>query len=243
MLAFATAVSFWQIICWLQLINPMFLPTPYETFKEIIYLVCKDIILLDAAYSLKRVLTGGAVSFLIGVPAGLLLGYYENLYNYVECLIDFFRSIPPIIVFPLALLIFGIGEVSRIIVIVFGCATIMMLHSAVGVRNSPKMRVSIAKMMGAKWHQVFSRVIIFDALPQIFIGTRVSLSLGVIIEVVTEMLAGAKHGLGSRAVYAQIAYNTPELYATIIFVGLIGFFINKGLILLEDRVIYWRKGI
>lgn len=239
-ITFMFASILWYITAMLHLVNPMFLPTPYETLSEGVKLIAEKRILLDIMYSFLRISYGLTLSLLVGIPAGLLLGYLERVYKYMECILDFFRSIPPILTYPLALLIFGTGEASRVAVIFFGCVTIMILNSALGVSNSRKMRVNVAKTMGARWYDVFFKVIIFDALPQIFVGIRVSLSMGVIIGIVTEMLVGAKYGLGSRALYAQTAYNTPELYFIIILVGLIGLVINKGLIMVENRIIHWK---
>jgi NitT/TauT family transport system permease protein len=83
--------------------------------------------------------------------------------------------------------------------------------------------------------------VIFDALPQIFAGVRVALSMGIIIGIVTEMLVGAQYGLGSRVINAQTSYATPELYFTVILVGLTGFFTNKLLIRLENRIVHWKQ--
>jgi len=239
-IAFLSLVFLWQLISSSGLINPMFLPTPLETIKEGLRLFSEKKIFADLAFSFFRIIYGVVLAVLIGIPCGLFLGYYGEIYSYIECIIDFFRSIPPILVFPLALLIFGTGEESRIAVIFFGCVLIMILNSALGVLHSKKMRINVAKIMGAKWYQIIFRIVIFDALPQIFIGVRVSLSMGVIIGIVTEMLVGSRYGLGSRVVYAQTAYATPEMYFTIILVGLIGFTINKLLILLENKVVHWK---
>jgi NitT/TauT family transport system permease protein len=225
------------------LINPLFLSSPLETAKEGIRLFAEGKIFIDLGYSLCRVLYGFLLAFVIGVPLGLILGYYGKIYSYVESLIDFFRSIPPILIFPLALLIFGIGEKPRIAVIFFGCVLIMVLNSSLGVIYSRKMRVNAAKIMGAQWHQIISRIVIFDALPQIFVGIRVALSMGIIIGIVTEMLVGAQYGLGSRVINAQTAYAVPELYFTVILVGLTGFFTNKLLILLESRIVHWKQAV
>ncbi|MDR3602309.1 MAG: ABC transporter permease [Desulfosporosinus sp.] len=240
-LSFALLIFGWYAVASLHLVNPMFLPTPFETIQEGARLIAEKKIFIDLIYSFRRVVYGVSLALIMGIPVGLGLGYYEKVYQYFECILDFFRSIPPILTFPLAMLIFGTGEESRIAVIFFGCVTIVILNSAAGVGNSPKLRVNAAKIMGASWYQIFSRVVIFDALPQIFVGIRVSLSMGVIIGIVTEMLVGDKYGLGSRAVNAQIAYDTPGLFFTIIIVGLIGLIINKLLILLENRVIHWKK--
>lgn len=240
-ISFTILILVWYAAASLHLVNPMFLPTPYETVTEGARLIAEKKIFIDLAYSFRRILYGAAMALMVGIPAGLVMGYYKTVHQYLETVLDFFRSIPPVLTFPLALLIFGTGEESRISVIFFGCVTIVTLNAANGVGNSPGLRVSVAKIMGARWYQVFFRVVLFDALPQIFTGIRVSLSMGVIIGIVTEMLVGAKYGLGSRAVYAQSAYNTPELFFTIILVGLIGLTINKFLILLENRVIHWKK--
>ncbi|MBF0496820.1 MAG: ABC transporter permease subunit [Deltaproteobacteria bacterium] len=198
-------------------------------------------ILLDLACSLYRILLGVVLAFAVGVPVGIFIGYFSRFYDYVESALDFFRSIPPILVFPLSLLIFGIGEESRIAVIFFGCVLTMILNASMGVVNSQKIRVKVAKIMGATWLQILFRVVIYDALPQIFIGIRVALSMGVIVGIVTEMLVGTRHGLGSRVVYAQTAYATPEMYFTIIVVGLLGFLINNLLIVLERKTIHWKQ--
>lgn len=240
-LAFLVLIFVWQVVASTHLVNPMFLPTPSETIKEGAKLIAERKVLIDLMYSFRRIFYGVSLALVMGIPVGLGLGYYEKVYQYFECILDFFRSIPPLLMFPLALLIFGTGEESRIAVIFFGCVTIVILNAALGVGNSPKLRANVAKIMGARWNQIFLRVVIFDALPQIFVGIRVSLSMGVIIGIVTEMLVGDKYGLGSRAVYAQTAYNTPELFFVIITVGLIGLIINKLLILLENRVIHWKK--
>jgi len=237
---FLGLILLWQVISMSGLVNPMFLSSPLETAKEGAKLFSQGRIFIDLGYSLFRILYGFMLAFLIGVPLGLILGYYGRIYSYLESLIDFFRSIPPILIFPLALLIFGIGEESRIAVIFFGCVLILILNSSLGVVYSRKVRINAAKIMGAKWYQIISRVVIFDALPQIFVGIRVALSMGIIIGIVTEMLVGAKYGLGSRVVYAQTAYNTPELYFTIILVGLLGFAANRILIVFENRVVHWK---
>ncbi|MFA5319811.1 MAG: ABC transporter permease [Candidatus Omnitrophota bacterium] len=237
---FLGLIVLWQVISMSGLVNPMFLSSPLETAKEGAKLFAEGKIFVDLGYSFFRILYGFLLAFLIGVPLGLFLGYYGRIYGYLESLIDFFRSIPPILIFPVALLIFGIGEQSRIAVIFFGCVSIMILNSSLGVIYSRKVRINAARIMGARWYQIISRIVIFDALPQIFVGIRVSLSMGIIIGIVTEMLVGAKYGLGSRVVYAQTAYATPELYFTIILVGLMGFAANRLLIAFENRVVHWK---
>ncbi len=240
-ISFLIMVALWELLAASRLINPMFLPTPMETLIEGSRLLLEKKILLDLVCSLYRIFLGVFLAFAVGAPLGILIGYFGRFYGYVESALDFFRSIPPILVFPLSLLVFGIGDESRIAVIFFGCVLIIILNSSMGVMHSQEIRVKVAKIMGATWYQILFRVVIFDALPQICIGIRVALSMGVVIGIVTEMLIGTQHGLGARVVYAQTAYATPELYFTIILVGALGFFINNLLIIVERKTIHWKR--
>jgi ABC-type nitrate/sulfonate/bicarbonate transport system permease component len=240
-ISFLIMVAIWELPAASGLINPMFLPTPMETLTEGIRLLSEKKILLDLVCSLYRILLGVLLAFVVGAPLGVLIGYFGRIYGYIESMLDFFRSIPPVLVFPLSLLVFGIGDESRIAVIFFGCVLIIILNSSMGVMHSRDIRVKVAKTMGAAWYQIIFRVVLFDALPQICIGIRVALSMGVVIGIVTEMLVGTQHGLGTRAVYAQTAYATPELYFIIILVGALGFIINNLLIVLERKTIHWKR--
>ncbi len=240
-ITFSAIVLLWEGLSWTQLVNPLFLPTPQETLNVGIRLFAEKSIYLDMVYSFIRVVIGVLAALAAGIPMGILLGYFGRIRPYVETALDFFRSIPPILVYPLSMLIFSTGEESRIAVIIFGCMLIIILNTSMGVINGNKTRVRIARIMGASWRQVLCRIVIFDALPQIFIGTRVALSMGVIVGIVTEMLVGAKYGLGSRVVYAQTAYATPEMYLTIILVGLLGLIMNKIMIMAERKIIHWNN--
>lgn len=240
-ISFLMVLGLWELLAATGLINPMFLPTPLETVTEGARLVLERKILLDLIGSMYRIFFGVVLACAVGIPVGILIGYFGRFYGYVESALDFFRSIPPILVFPLSLLFFGTGDESRIAVIFMGCVLTIILNSSMGVVNGRELRIRAAKIMGATWYQILFRVVLFDALPQICVGIRVALSMGVIIGIVTEMLVGTKHGLGSRVVYAQTSYATPEMYFTIILVGLIGFAMNDLLILLERKTIHWKR--
>ncbi|WP_300154103.1 ABC transporter permease [Solidesulfovibrio sp.] len=232
-------VVLWQAVALLGLVNPMFLPSPAEVWDKARHLSREGRFLGDVAATLWRALAGFGLAFCLGAPGGLVVGASEKLFACFELPIDYFRSIPPVVAFPLALLLFGIGEASRIAVVAFGCLPILLVTVAAGVRSGPRLRRDVARCMGAGRLRLFWSVIVPGALPSIFVGTRVALSMAVIIAVVTEMLVGARFGLGGRVTAAQIAYDTPELYCDIIVVGLAGLAINKLCAALQARVVHW----
>ena len=234
-------VMIWGILSEVKLINPLFMPTPHETILEAIHMMASTKLYLDISASLYRILAGVALSLGCGIPLGLLLGYFACAYSFVEGTIDFFRSIPPVVTFPLSVLIFGTGDESRIAVIFFGCVFIAVFNGAAGVLQAGRARILVAKSMGAGNFMIFRRVIFYEALPQIFTGIRIALSMGVIVGIVCEMLVGTPYGLGSRIVHSQTSYATAEMYFTIILTGILGLVMNRMLSVIEARTIHWKE--
>jgi NitT/TauT family transport system permease protein len=94
--------------------------------------------------------------------------------------------------------------------------------------------------MKVKGFELFRKVIFSEALPQIFSGLRVAISLSLIIVIVTEMFIGTNAGLGKRIIDAQLVYQTASMYAAILMTGLIGFVLNKAMMALENKVVHWK---
>ena len=177
----------------------------------------------------------------IGLPIGALLGLCETVHEVTQGMMDFLRSIPPIIVYPLSQLILGPFDASRIGVVVFGATTIIVLATSEGVRNCSKIRQHCARLLGARWYHLLGTVVMFESLPAIVVGIRTAVSLSIIIVVVTEMLVGAKYGLGVRAASAQSTSATPTLYGVILVVGATGFVLNTLFVVLERRIGRWKS--
>ena len=138
--ALLVLVLLWQLLSLTGWLNPLFMASPAETWKAGAQLARDGALHKDVLHTLYRALAGVGVSVGVGIPLGIAVGYSERAFRYVEGVIDFFRSIPPVIVFPLALLIFGIGEGGRVAVVIFGCSTVMLLNVSLGVRNLPEAR-------------------------------------------------------------------------------------------------------
>lgn len=117
-----------------------------------------------------------------------------------------------------------------------------MLTTSVAVERCSVTRQAVMRLYGASPFEVFRHVVLYEALPAVFLGIRTAISLGIIIVTVTEMLVGATHGLGSRATNAQITYETPQLFAVIFDVGLIGVLLNKLMRMFEDWFVAWPTG-
>jgi ABC-type nitrate/sulfonate/bicarbonate transport system permease component len=233
-------ILIWCIFTYGKVVSPLFLPTPGEVYNHLIVLFTKKRLLTDIVYTLYRVIVGFLIAVIIGVPVGLLMGYSTKVYKSLEFVIEFFRSIPATALFPLFLLLFGIGDSSKIALTAWGAGLIIIVNSMYGVHLGRELRIKAARTMKIGGFMLLRKVIFPEALPQIFSGFRVALSISLVIVVVAEMFIGTTLGLGNRIIDAQLVYRIPDMYAVILITGIIGFILNKLIIVLERNVVHWK---
>lgn len=230
----------WQAISSLKLISLLFVAPPYDVFVHLVNSFADGSMLGDIVSTLYRVLVGFGFAVIIGVPLGLIMGYSSKIYNALEFTVEFFRGIPTTALFPLFLLVFGIGDQAKFAVTAWGAGLVILINSMYGVHLGKELRVRVAKTMKVKGFELFRKVIFPEALPQIFSGFRVAISLSLIIVIVTEMFIGTTSGLGKRIIDAQLVYQTADMYAAILMTGAIGFLLNKVMMFIENRVVHWK---
>jgi len=229
----------WVVLYWGGLVNPLLLPSPWEVFLRLSRGLFSRDLLRDLGATVYRAGAGILLASLIGIPLGAFMGASQRFQRHFGGLVDFFRSIPATAMLPLFMVAFGIGDQTRILLVVFCTSLIMIVNTHAGVRNVSRARLMAARAMGATRWQSLSRVAVMDALPQVFTGFRVSVSLSLIIVVVTEMLIGTSMGLGHRIYEAQLIYNSVEMFAAIILTGCLGAGLNLILDFVEKRHLHW----
>lgn len=234
------AVILWWILHETQLFSSFLLPNPWTVTKEFLSII-KDIeILRDMLATLSKTFFAISTAAIIGIPLGLLLGRSQTYYESVEFLIDFLRSTPAAAMFPLFLLFFGIGDVSKIALAAFASFVIILFNTAHGVMNASKERMLAVKIMGATSYQQFKHVLLWESLPQTLIGLKSALSVSLVLIVVTEMFIGTTNGLGKKIIDAQISYQIPNMYAIILLTGTMGYLLNKLINFGENKFIRWQ---
>jgi NitT/TauT family transport system permease protein len=115
----------------------------------------------------------------------------------------------------------------------------MLIASAYAIRNTSSTRLNAARALGATRFQTFVYVVVLDGIPQLIVGFRTALAFAPIVVVATEMFSGTRYGLGDRIYEARLVYKVPEMYATLIVAGLVGYGLNKGFTLLCGRLVHW----
>ncbi|ULX58018.1 taurine ABC transporter permease [Ectothiorhodosinus mongolicus] len=229
----------WGFAAHAELVSPRLLPGPLETLGQFWNSMIYGDLLQDFWNTLRRTLYAFAIAAIVGIPLGVMLGSSRKLYGSVEFLVDFFRSTPATAMFPLFLLLFGIGEESQVAVAAFAALLIVIFSAAYGVINATKTRVLAARVMGAGRWRVFKDVMIYESLPQTFVGLRTAISLALVVIIVAEMFIGSSDGLGRRIIDAQQVYDLREMYASIIATGVMGYSLNLLFIAVERRVVRW----
>jgi NitT/TauT family transport system permease protein len=241
MLAPIALCLLWFVISVSDLVDPLFVPGPYSVFRAGVQMLCDSKFWGGMVTTLWRMLAGFGLAGIAAIPLGIMLGYMRHAYSYSEFIIDFLRSVPATALYPLFMLVFGIGDKSKIAIVAFACFFVILINSIYGVWNAPKTRVIMAKTFRATRCQIFSKIVLFDALPNIFAGLRNALSIALIMAVVAEMFIGTRSGLGFIIMNSKLAYDTPTMYAVIIVLGAIGYLSSRGLLLIERKVIHWSR--
>jgi ABC-type nitrate/sulfonate/bicarbonate transport system permease component len=229
----------WWIAYKAQLVNKDLLPSPFDTLRDTATNIGTGRMTNDFFRTLVRVGYSVAIAVIAGVPIGIVLGANAAIYRSIEFIIDFFRSTPATALFPLFLLLFGLGDFAKIAVAAFASWLAIVFYVAYGVMNARQTRILAAHSMGASSFRIFRDVIFYETLPQIFIGLRSAVSMALVVIIVAEMFIGATDGIGHRIIDAQISYSLTDMYGSILVAGALGYGLNFALLLMERSIVHW----
>ena len=188
--------------------------------------------------TLSRVLLGFLYGGGIGFGLGLLLGWSSRLRSMIDPLIAALHPIPKLAVLPLVLIVFGIGESSRLILISFSTFFPMFINTMAGVLEISPTFYEVAQNFGASRWNVFRRVVLPGSLPIVLSGARLALNLSLSITMAIE-LRFANKGLGAVLWLSWETLRTSYLYATVAILALLGIGLNWSLMVLKRRLAPW----
>ena len=191
--------------------------------------------------SLERVIAGFAIAAAAGTALGVLIGWYAAMEDLCDGTINFLRAVPMTAWVPFAVFIFGIHETAAIFLIAFGAFFPIVVNVSAGARQTPRILIRAASMLGTPPGRLLVRVVLPAALPSIFTGLRVGLGLAWVLVIVAEMLA-VQGGLG-YALWSAYQFGRLDLIlAAIASVGCLGLASDRLISLLAQRMLRWQKG-
>lgn len=216
------------------------LPSPPEVISQAGKLVADGTLGGDVLASVRRVLIGFALGTAAAVPVGFLMGWYPSLRALIEPWIQFFRTIPPLAIIPLAIVVMGIDETPKIFVIFLAAFLACVISTFQGVVNVDRTLINAARVLGARDGTIFARVVVPASTPFIFVGMRVGLGNSWATLVAAELVA-AQQGLGYRMQKAQLYYDLPTIFVGLISIGILGLLMDRILLLAERKLTGWQE--
>lgn len=228
----------WEVLPRLHLVEPAFLPPFSVVLATGWELIRSGELLSHIEASLWRAMVGFVLSIVSGVPLGLLMGWYKGFERAVNPLLEALRNTAALALLPVFILLLGIGEASKISLIVYACAWPVLLNTLSGVRNVDPLLIKFGRTMGLSPLQLFRKVILPAAVPTIFVGIRLAGATSLVVLIAAEMI-GAKAGLGYLIIYSQYNFQIPHMYLGIITITAIGIAFNSLLVHIERRFTAW----
>jgi ABC-type nitrate/sulfonate/bicarbonate transport system permease component len=242
---FAACVALWQLAT--VLAEDPFFPTPQVIGSTMVdlwlsgppsHLFLTDAVATDVVPSLLRLLGGFFGASVIGITLGLALGRSDKAYAYVSPTFNFLRSIPPPALLPAFFVLFGADTQMQLALIIFGVIWPILLNTIDGAHTLDETVVETTRTMRLSKPRFLATVVFPAALPKIFAGLRVSLSLSLILMVISELVGGSD-GIGRQMMTAQSNFDLRGLWAGIVLLGILGYVLNALLLAVQNRVIGW----
>ncbi|MEV4469122.1 ABC transporter permease [Nonomuraea salmonea] len=216
------------------------LPGPVEVIGRGAELVTDGTLTSDVLASLRRVFIGFALGTVLAIPIGFLMGWYATARALIEPYVQFFRTIPPLAIIPLAILLMGIGETPKVFVIFLAAFLSSVVSTFQGVLDVDKTLINAARVLGASDRTIFVKVVVPASTPFIIVGMRIGLGAAWGTLVAAELIA-AQEGLGYRMQQAQLYYDLPTIFVGLISIGVLGLVMDRLLLLAERRLTGWQE--
>lgn len=228
---------------WLLTLNStnFYVPKPGELWTTLFDTWDAERIRADVLPSVTRFLIGTGAAIVLGVAFGVVIGSVRWVRQLTEPLLEFFRAIPPPVLVPVLMLIVGVNDRMKVLVIISGAIWPVLLNTIEGVRAVDPVLKDTARTYGIAGAARFRHMVLPSAGPQIAAGVRQALSIGLILMVISEMFASSS-GLGFAIVTFQRSFAVPEMWSGIVLLGLIGFVMSLVFQLCERRVLRWYHG-
>lgn len=237
----------WELSAAAGLLNNYHFPPPSrlaETFRRLITdgfpRGITAMVHIQATF--LRIVKGYALAAALGIPLGLFIGRNALLDRASSPLVTFARSVATISLLPLAVAWFGVGELTRVLLIAYGSFWIILTNVITAVKGVDEHWIRAAKTLGASERQIFFRVILPGSLPRMFGGMKVALGMAFLVIVAVEMI-GTVRGLGALIMEARTFYRSDAAMVGMVFIAIVGYLLARGLDRLERWLLPWAVGL
>ena len=215
----------WTLLAWWAG-KPAFMPSPAKTLEGAAELIHNGELYKGIVASFSRILAGYLIGCVIGIPLGLLMGRSQLVRTWMDPYVEFFRFIPPIAFVTLAIIWFGLGETSKIVLIIYTTLFMVAINTMIGVLSVDPDKIFAARCLGASQRQVFLFVTIPASIPNIVVGMKIAMGNSFMTVVSAEMVA-ANSGIGFLIFQSRLFLLTEWIFVGILTLGIMGFVTDR----------------
>ena len=224
-LGFASLFVLWHLAS-IYLVSSVLFPPPAIVFRKAVILVRNGVLLEHLWASVHRILVGFIAGSLLGIPIGLAMGSFRPVRQVLEPYTEFLRFIPSVAMITVAVIWFGIGEASKIFLIIYTTIFIVILNTAAGVSAIANNKIRAAQALGATRGQIFFHVALPATVPYILTGMRLAMANSFTTIVAAELIA-ANEGLGKMLWDGRMFMLVDDIFVSLVSLGLLGFAVDR----------------
>jgi NitT/TauT family transport system permease protein len=242
-LAVLAMLVVWTLATMVFGVSERMVPSPVELWRHgqniLLHGYADSPLRVHIGWSLFRAMSGFLLGIALAIPVGLLMGYSPDANAALQPIFGFFRPIPPIAFIPLMIMWFGIGELSKILLIFAASFNYTVLSSAAGMRSVPVQLVRAGTNLGLTRWQLFTSVMLPAALPSILTGVKTSAAVSWAILVAAELIA-AQAGIGFIIMDAGTFFRIADVFVGILIIGALGLAIELVIAQIERKLLHWQ---
>jgi ABC-type nitrate/sulfonate/bicarbonate transport system permease component len=225
LVGFASLFTLWHLAA-VYLVGSVLFPPPSVVFRKAMVLLRNGVLIEHLWASVQRILAGFIAGSLLGIPIGLAMGSFRSLRKILEPYTEFLRFIPSVAMITVAVIWFGIGEASKIFLIVYTTIFIVILNTAAGVSAIAPNKIRAAQALGATRAQIFLHVALPATVPYILTGMRLAMANSFTTIVAAELIA-ANEGLGKMLWDGRMFMLVDDIFVSLVTLGLLGFAVDR----------------
>lgn len=239
-LVIAALILLWEFLALSEVISTLFFPAPSAILVNLWGMLLDGSLNENLSATLSRLAFAFVMGVVPGISLGLAMGWSPRLGKIVDPIIAALHPIPKIAIFPLIMMIFGIGELSKVVAVALTIFFPTLINSMAGVRQINPVYFEIAQNYGAGRRKTFQRVVWPGSLPMVLAGIRIAFAVALVVTIAVELLS-AGEGLGVIIWFSWQTLRTADLYSTLLVIALIGIFANFLLMRIGKILVPWAK--
>jgi sulfonate transport system permease protein len=232
-------LALWSVASRHEWVAPQILPAPGTVWQTLVEQARSGDLFVNFGISLGRVLVGFTLGCVIGVALGVAMGLSRRVEDYISPTFNAISQVPVLGWLPLAMMVLGIGESLKFVIIAHASLVPVAINTLKGIRSVPRSYIEVAKAFQFSRRQLLRKVVFPATVPSIFVGLRYGLTQAWLSLVTVELLASSE-GLGFMIVWGRQLFQLDLVLAAIIVVGVVGLLLDRGLAKIEQRLLRWR---